>query len=467
MASWVRGSWWAGALAALLLLSTLAQAAAPIGVDASHLDVVGGDTMARFAGAAFEKQGCSGLTVTGTAQHVRIEVEGSYQDTTLGEAPTGTSHLDRQDFEANDTLLTLTDPTPGCRVAAWADPGAEATFAFPRGNRSLAPAPALATDYQSHGNLDRHFSIGGPNLLRTTGDAGFTQVAGALRMDVWEATLDVHSPSENRTFHMALGSVTRPNPNPPAQLPIFFQNGEVEALVWLGGAHLTWTLPTTAEVLASAAHVEAPAGRAELSDATLVSSGATVRGPALVIEAPRGDLHATGDHLQGTFESVPAAAPGGRTAFAAAHGAPAWTLWAAGALLVSAVGGRRWAVVGMRNAMDADDCERAARLALAVWPATAESRVARVVCLLRLGRFDAAARALRPQRWRAQQATRSFLQARLEASRGDAAAARRHLAECFLLSPAFVADARADLALHGIVEAALGRLQDLHREGYA
>ena len=78
-------------------------------------------------------------------------------------------------------------------------------------------------------------------------------------------------------------------------------------------------------------------------------------------------------------------------------GLPLWSLWVVGAAVVAALALRRWAVVQMREAADADACRRAARLALLVWPSSAESRATRVVCLLKLGDLDAAERALRPR----------------------------------------------------------------------
>jgi hypothetical protein len=449
---------------AILLLSSTVQAAPSLTVEAARLDLRGhGDTTAALAGAAFQEKGCAGFTITGTAAHVHLEVDTAYNNLTV--VVSVTPKPTTRTFDFQDAVITLSDPGEECRVLSWMDAGMAASMALPGGAVSLQPAPPDPTSYQPHTSGTRAKpTLGGPDLLLATADPGLAQVGGSLRLYAWDATLDVRS--QNQTFHAALG--TQESPFVPA-VPSPYLVGtavEQEAFLWLTDAHLVWTLPSGAQVLAAQARIDAPAGTAELHEALLPGHAPV---PLLTIEAPRGVLHAGGGHLVGDFDAISTVTADGKAVSVAGARPPLWPLWACGVVLVSAVGGRRWALHGMRKAIDEDACERAARLALAVWPATAESRVARVVCLLRLGRLDAADRALRPRRWRSLQATRSFLQARLEATRGDAAAARRHLVECFLLAPAFVADARADLALHGIVEAALGRVHDLQpaREGYA
>jgi hypothetical protein len=470
MASRVGGSAWAVAFA-VFLLAPSAAAGSVLAVNADQVDVQGGTARAALASATIEKDACAGLTITGTVEHLHLEMDHSHADyAVLDKASSPLNPVSEPPLDADNAVVTISNPTAGCRIHAWLDAGMAATVAFPEGPTHLEPAPAVAGSYHSHTNSKRTWSAGGgPDLLAVGGGPGLTQLEGNLRLAIWEATLDVRA--GNVSYHAILGEQQSPaQPLPGVGMPDVAKTFVVavdvrEAFTWFRGAHLSWTFPQGATVVTSSAHVEAPRGAAQLHNDVLPSSGTV---PLLTVPAPRGDLHASGTRVLGSLEANAASAPGGQAVAAAGPRLPAWPLWAGAMLLLSAAGGRRLALEGMRRAIDADDCERAARLALAVWPATPESRVARVVCLLRLGRLDAAERALRPQRWRAQQATRSFLQARLEASRGEAAAARRHLAACFLLSPAFVADARADLALHGFVEGALGagRGQD-PREGYA
>ncbi|HUR62928.1 MAG TPA: hypothetical protein VM241_00445 [Candidatus Thermoplasmatota archaeon] len=458
------GSAASAVLLGLFLLLPAADAGAATVVDTVRLDLHGGSAGASLAGAVFQGQACAGLSLFGTVEHVHLEVDRSAGPTLNGQVPLSKERtVTREDFDADGVTLTLSQTGASCIVAAWLDPGMAATVAFP-GDVGLTPAPVVPATIQSHGNASRApAQVGGRDLVRATGPAGVAQLAGSLRLSVWEATLDLRA--GNRSFHGFLGYSERGSATAPGQpAPLLVDTEQAEAYLWLTGARLAWTLPPQSEVLASTATVDAPAGSADLHDAFL--DGAPAPAPVVTVTAPRGTLRASGQHILGSLEvGSTSAVPGSAVAHPGAR-LSSWPVWAFGLLLVSIAGGRRLALAGLRSALDADACERAAGLALAVWPPSAESRVARVVCLLRLGRLDAAARALGSHGWRSQRATRSFLQARLEASRGNAAAARRHLADCFLLAPAFVADARADRALHGIVEAALGH-RGHHREGYA
>ncbi|HEX2065570.1 MAG TPA: hypothetical protein VHI93_02040 [Candidatus Thermoplasmatota archaeon] len=447
----------------LLLSAPAAQAGAAATVDSARLELPAGSmASAQLAGAIFQDAQCGGLSITGTVARLRIEVDRSDASGVPGLLMLGPARVSREDFEARDAVLTLSGPHPDCRVGAWLDPGMAATFTAPGGALALDPAPPLPVSYGSHINGTRpRVQVGGADLLRLQGEPGLAQVEGHLRLSVWQATLEVQA--GNASFRAVLGDTQRRAA--PAGLPLpVAETVETEAFLWLEGARLNWTLPAGTEVLAGSASVEVRGGAAQLHDA-LAPAG---RIPRLSLESVRGTVHASGGRLVGSFEPV-GEEGGGMAAPLLGPAGEAPALWIVGLLLALAVVGRRAALRVMRRALDDDAYANAARWAGLVWPPSAEARVARVVCLLRLGRLDAAERLLHPRRWRSHAATRSFLQARLEASRGDAAAARRHLADCFLLAPSFVEDARADLALHGIVEAVASavRKRPHAAEGYA
>jgi hypothetical protein len=465
----------AAAWAALLALLLLPCAAGhpQLSVDASRVDLHGssGSTVA-LAGAVFAKEGCGGLAVTGTAAHVHLEVDRAHIDAVVaGTVPSETKHDPSLLLDADDATFTLSATQADCRILAWADPGMAATLTVPVGALSLQAAPSIPTSHAARASAVRpDTQIGGPDLLASVGSSGVARMDGSLRLAVWGATLGIEAGS--RSFHGTLGY--NATPIWPGVDGVDRVN-ETEGYLLLTGARLAWTLPPQATLLASAATLDAPDGRVDLHDATLVAGdGARVSSPLVSLDAPHGALHVSGSRLRGALDADTPLAEAGQplspATTLAAPGASAKALWPALAgLTVLALGARRLALHRMRRALDAGQHAKAARLARLHWPSNAESRVVRTVCLLRLGDLDAAGRALRGRRWRTQRATWSFLTARLEASRGNATAARHHLADCLLLAPAFVADARADQALRGIVEAALGRVQDRRsaREGYA
>ncbi|MCA1810595.1 MAG: hypothetical protein LC623_01125 [Halobacteriales archaeon] len=477
----VRG--WVALAFALLFLPT-AQADATLSLRASGLDLHGpADVTAALYGALFQDDACPTLSVNGTADHIHVDLDRNMAPYVVANpvpgSENGTAPLpslkginegkqDSQSLDFDDARIQVTQAQPGCRLVAWAEAGEEAGIGLPRGPASLrAAGKEDAISHSGHAS-DRSISLDpADRLLVSAAGAGAATLAGALHLSVWMATLDIQSP--RGSFHAVLGQEMR-DAEPPAGAPptqFIKSQTDSEAFLRLEGTSLDLSRPP-ASLLAFRAHFDNPDGSADLKDAVILSSGA----PSLAstpLKGPRGDAQARDDLLEATLTGGELTLNNGHTV-ALGGSFPLWPLWTGGLLLVTALGARRGALLGMRRAADQDACERAALLAGLVWPANAESRTTRVVCLLRLGRLETAGRALQPRRWRRHQATRSFLQARLDASRGDLDAARRHLTDCFLLAPAFVADARADLALHGIVEGALLRLHQLQassREGYA
>lgn len=464
----------AWAIAAALLLLALpaaeagsARAPAKVAVDAADLSLQGdGNLTLAFAGASFQRNACIGLAITGTARHLHLEVDRVHSDLAVKDAvPLSPDQVSQNSFDAESARVTISAPGAGCRILGWLDPGMAATTTLPPGPAGLQPDVEPARTYTAHASHTRHIpDIGGFGTVRTRGPAGDATVAGRLRMSVWEATLDVESP--DGSFHVLLGQ----KDTPKGGVPGLIAYDELEAFLWLSGAHLEWALPPGSDLLASTCHVEAPHATAELGDAAVPApNGTMVRLPSLAVAAPVGDLYARGSRLVGSLTPTPNFAPATRSATVAA-GFPWGLAGATVPLSLVAISARRRLLLGARSALEAGRPARAARLALLVWPANLESRVARVVGLLQSGRGREARRALARHGWEAHPAARSFLQARLAAGEGDPAEARRHLVECFLLAPAFVADARADRALHGIVEAALGRVRALRggpAEGYA